>query len=121
MNVLKLLAALLTLAALPSWADDNAFMDGVRLHSMLEAQQRAITNRGSPGDDLDSMEVAGYISGVADALGGSTFCIPGHTTYRQLGAIVKKYLDDHPARWQHRGDSEITLALNEAFPCQKQK
>jgi hypothetical protein len=62
----------------------------------------------------------GYIEGAADALIGSSFCLPGGpsgVTVRQITDVVKLYLHDHPEQRHYDAASLVTTALKEKFPC----
>ena len=62
----------------------------------------------------------GYILGVADLLMmDERVCMPHGVVSQQLLDIVVKYLRDNPAKRQFSGASETTLALTDAFPCNK--
>lgn len=58
----------------------------------------------------------GYISGIADVFNGKEFKIPKATTLNQLGDVVGKYLEEHPAEWNNQADDIVTKALKKEFP-----
>jgi len=71
---------------------------------------------------------AGYVSGVMDveAVWNATekgvskathYCIPKEANNGQVLRILKKWLDDNPAKLHWRADTIIHHALVEAFPC----
>ena len=63
---------------------------------------------------------AGYILGVADALGGSSFCFAVEMEVGQLVDVVKLYLRDHPERRHYTAASLIVDAFTEKFSCSPQ-
>jgi hypothetical protein len=89
------------------------------------------------GDTVSAKELAdgvkdsnlcwGYIAGVVDeyqavAATGSlrkpqVFCLPPNVDLEQLEKVVKKSLEDNPARLHMEAGILIVIALGEAFPC----
>jgi hypothetical protein len=75
----------------------------------------------------DSNLCWGYIAGVVDeyqvnAISGllkqpQVFCLPSGVDLEQLEKVVKKSLDDNPARLHLPAFLLILDALGEAFPC----
>ena len=67
----------------------------------------------------------GYLYGVSDTV--ATFqgmikskyiCLPeGGAKINQTIGIVVKYLEAHPEELKYRADSEVQMALKDAFPC----
>ncbi|MEK6804184.1 MAG: Rap1a/Tai family immunity protein [Nitrospirota bacterium] len=111
--------ALITIAALISGAFSDAsaaFYDGNNLIPMMQEGEKA--NRSEKADYLSASRFMGYVTGVADSLGGS-ICIPESVTISQLGAIVTKYLNEHPDEWHLAGSHLVTKALRVTFPCQQ--
>ena len=47
----------------------------------------------------------------------SYYCPPSSISIDQVQAIVMKYINDNPAKWQDRADELIAVAMVEAFPC----
>jgi hypothetical protein len=67
---------------------------------------------------------AGYIAGVNDnqasqvASGQApTFCLPAGVQIDQLAKVVRKYLEDNPAKLHLPGGILVKSALDQAFPC----
>lgn len=95
------------------------------------------------GDTVTSLELAdgvknsnlcwGYIAGVVDEYEGNmlagllqkpqvapappNFCLPPGVDMEQLEKVVKKSLDDNPARLHMQANLLILAALADAFPC----
>jgi hypothetical protein len=80
-------------------------------------------NLADPQNLFAAMECLGYVSGVADAVdqenapAGVPACFATKITRKQLMAVVKKYLADHPDQWQHPAFRLAAAAIVEAFPC----
>ena len=53
--------------------------------------------------------------------GKTYFCIPPKVTFRELAAVVEKYLADNPSRHRYRADTNVWTAVTEAFPCSNEK
>jgi hypothetical protein len=81
--------------------------------------------------DTYNMQIYGcreYIIGVVDTWEFAVvwsegalreeFCIAEGVLIGQLGAIVIKYLKANPEHWHYTANSEVLLALEEAFPCE---
>lgn len=69
---------------------------------------------------IDGSYASGYVTGVADTLSGTVFCAPDRTSAVQIEAIVKKYMADHPEKWNAvTSPALIASALSTAFPCKK--
>lgn len=90
------------------------FFNGNDLKKILDEQE------GGKGSFSEGV-YAGYVSGVSDALDGTVYCIPSQTTIRQSNAIVKKYLEANPEKWNEPGSMLIVEALSKAFPCKRGK
>ena len=118
MKMLKLSAALLGVASLPATAH-SAYLTGNTLHNDLVAWSNVAENRAVGDDVSNGMQGVSYIIGVADALSGTTICVTNQNSAGQLTAVVRKYLDDHPDRWQFTASSLVQDALQQAFPCTK--
>lgn len=89
------IAALLFLGS--SQVANAQFVDGNKLLSYLREWQKA--QRGA--SDVSYMDVGmydGYVVAIADSPDVES-CVPDGATMRQIGAVVEKYLNDHPAEW----------------------
>lgn len=64
----------------------------------------------------------GYIVAVADTLQATRVtCRTSTEAYTlQSVAVTRRYLNQHPERWQHHPAFLIREALVEAFPCRQQ-
>lgn len=62
-----------------------------------------------------------YIFGVHDSLEGILICTPSKVNGRQIIAIVGKYIDNHPEKWNQPASYLVVPPLLNAFPCKKKK
>ena len=62
----------------------------------------------------------GYIVGIAETVDVKWWSPPETLKERQLVAVVKKYIDDHPEKWDQPASMLVRNALIEAFPPKKQ-
>lgn len=69
------------------------------------------------GSQNNKMNAIGYVTGVADALMGITFCGPSTVTAGQLYDMVKLYLEQYPANRHNTADRIINHVLKSAWPC----
>jgi Rap1a immunity proteins len=63
----------------------------------------------------------GYISGVSDSFSGVFFCPPSGVTLGQMKAMVKKYMDETPAKLHESASDVVVAALKKDFSCKKKK
>lgn len=108
----KRLAALLLITALPASAD---FISGTELKKMLDAY--SAVSKGQAKGRLEAGEALGYVSGVWDTNYYVTFCPGRGVQQSQAIAIVAKYLDEHPARWNEPAKMLLNEAFVAAYPC----
>jgi hypothetical protein len=104
---------------LPTWAQEDAifFISGNELHG-------ALVNFKSTRQNLDGAKGVGYVMGVHDALNGRTsagYCFqsPKNVTSGQLSDVVLKYLEDNPQLRHYSGNSLVSAALAQSFPCRR--
>ena len=83
-----------------------------------ETLLKALSEQGT----CDRAFVDGYITAIdqehlhtTNVLSG---CVFFGVTTTQLGAVVKKYIEDHPQRWNNPPNAVTQDALEQAFPCQ---
>ena len=100
----------------------------ILLASIIPEHANALTGKALL-EHLNSPELVnkavafGYIYGVEDKVGVTNLftrgpnCIIQFVDLEQQQAIIKKYLEDHPEKWQHKATLLIEDALVEAFPC----
>jgi len=67
---------------------------------------------------------AGYVMAVADMLGGASAridglqaCLTGSETLDELLGVVRRHLEDNPARTVLKGDGAVAYALSIYRPC----
>lgn len=76
--------------AAPATPEYSASTTGTDLHTACERQR-----------DLQADFCSGYILGVSDSASrGHRICKSIGVGNRQVLAVVKKYLEDHPERWR---------------------
>lgn len=73
------------------------------------------------GSNFDQMNAMGYVTGVADALNGVTYCPPATVTAGQLNDMVRNYLQQNPAIRHFTGDLIVRRVIEDMWPCEKKK
>ena len=94
------------------WTDGNALSESCEYWSRTIESHSVNAHKGG--------YCGGYVTGVADALDGSHFCVPGGPSGVQQGQmvdVVKLYLRDHPETRNRGAANLIVAALKEKFPC----
>jgi hypothetical protein len=77
------------------------------------------TCNGSSANMLGFDGCTGYILGVADQLSISGAICPGEgPATLQFSAVARKFLTDHPEKWDQHPAALVREALAAAFPCQ---
>jgi|CXWL01.1.fsa_nt_gi hypothetical protein len=117
-------AALLLAGALLEAQDSNPAL-GKRFLEFCSSHERAM-KASSFDNDIEAMrggQCAGYISGVADAMGAEKLdaCFPNGTNHGHYFATVLKFLRDHPERLHEQRYILVRDALRAAFPCSATK
>lgn len=82
----------------------NGFVEG---HVIAQAKMTAFAKKSGGWDAL-----------AARADRSAVFCPPEGVTPNQANAVVRKWLQDNPARLHERAYMLIPAALAEAWPCQ---
>lgn len=104
--------------ALPAHSDAGV-RDGTWLVSVSKAHEKIESARNTQeASELlsQSWMFAGYVMGVADAFDEMLFSLPSGAGYLQIAAVVRKYLADHPEKWNQPAYKLTVEALNKAFP-----
>ena len=94
-------------------------MLGVSLASYAEFKDGNKLLEDINGSHGTQMNAIGYITGVADALTGITFCAPYNITSGQIYDMTKQYLERFPANRHNSADRIIDHVLKTAWPCPK--
>lgn len=94
--------------ALFSFSAHADFKDGNKLHSEL-----------SDTGPVPRSIAIGYITGIADAYGGTNHCPPGNVTAGQLNDMVKNYLDNTPSIRHLPASIIVSHVLKSVWPCKK--
>ena len=110
MKRIQILAIGLFLVSGNLWA---AFFDGNNLHNWLVQKEKS--NVPSYVSGLFD----GYVAGVVDAGDGLVFCTGSGVTAGQNSAVVAKYINNNPEKWNKNADLLVVDALKKAFPCKK--
>ncbi|NDH05268.1 hypothetical protein EBX93_04990 [bacterium] len=66
---------------------------------------------------INQMNALGYVTGVADALMGITFCTPPNVNAGQIYDMVKLYLENNPANRHNTADRIVNHVLKNVWPC----
>ncbi len=101
-----------------SLAYAGAFYSGNEMVADYRAHQRILSD--GPRDEEDfhkANEFLGFIQGVHDTLNDVVFCTPIRATSGQVAAVVIKYAENSPERWDGPAAALTIDALMEAFPC----
>jgi hypothetical protein len=108
------------LMAMVSSAATAQFVDGNELKKLSDARDRISQRKALEEDYQDSAQYLGYIEGAFDAQRKNLpSCVPEGMKAGQLGAVVTKYLLDHPEHWGFNGSTVVYLSVLKAFSCVK--
>ncbi len=124
---LALCAVLVASSVLAQQGSPNGFvffLKGQDLHDMCLhwGEERAL-----PYSDARDQELAadskcqGFISGTIEGLSLDQWDPPNQASQRQIIAVVKKYVDNHPEQWDQRAKFLIRSAVIEAWPVGKKQ
>jgi hypothetical protein len=70
---------------------------------------------------VDKLSFAkGFVSGVADATAGVTWCPNADVTKEQIFQVVAKFMVAHPESRKNGAADVVDDALAAAFPCKKE-
>jgi hypothetical protein len=80
----------------------------------------------------DAAHCLGYLNGIMDAYADwdtvntrrhannpSPACLPSNINTQELAMVVVKFLNDHPDKLHDPYYDLVTIALSEAYPCEK--
>lgn len=62
-----------------------------------------------------------YILGIIDSVDGVLFCLPKNANGRQVFAIIDKYINENPDKWNKSAWDLVYNPLKKTFPCKKKK
>lgn len=92
---------------------------GIEIVDTCNSEQRAL--QGDPTSSVRYGLCLGYLKGVADALNGTSFCLPKLDTATMSQMLRKAYLEHaatiDKAVLQHSARYSVLPAFNKAFPC----
>lgn len=110
-------ALILALSALAG----DAYAQRTSYISLSTVTMDVVTGRcgGTGGGDVTLDPCGGYVLGISDALQltGDTCRPPSEIATRQTIEVVKKYIADHPERWNVHPAALVRESLRRAFPC----
>jgi len=95
------------------------YYDGYTLKKFADADDRTDTGNAQAIDYAESSNLIGFIVGVNDSIDGILVCIPSRVKIGQLVGMVKKYVREHPDRWNIPANTLVIDALSSTFPCKK--
>ena len=108
---MKISTSMLLLSLVCSGA--HAFTDGNTLRGWS-------TGSGDAGADIVNSSVfMGYVRGLVDTGDGVLFCPSDNVTVGQCSAVVAKYLENNPEKWNLAAQTLVIGAMQQAFPCGK--
>jgi hypothetical protein len=110
-------SAILVFSSLISMADRACAYSGNELKAGLDAAaQMEEQHKVGEASGYQAGMAKGYVFGVTDTLAGSVFCFTKTTARGQTIAVVRKYLDAHPEKWDENAGDLILKAFYESFP-----
>lgn len=114
-------SAILLGSGLTAWASNAcASWSGEDLARAAAAHDRSAAGTGDERDSARATAFHGYVQGVADALSGTTLCIPADREI-MLDFIVSKWVAEHRELWSNTGANLVTLALMADFSCYRRQ
>jgi len=85
-------------------------------------ENKKLSNGIKNVDTIDALRFNAYVFGVIDVLEDAEYiCIPENVNGRQLFAIVIKYIDNNPDKWNKTASYLVETPLLNTFPCKKKK
>ena len=93
-------------------AATNYVLPGCRTYALMAPSG----GRYSSGTALRIGLCYGYLQAIAD-LAANIVCFPPDATIHQAAAVVVRYLDNRPERWNERFDALALEALRSEWPC----
>jgi hypothetical protein len=117
MRALRLFIVAVLLVSSPGLA---YFYSGNQLVGWMREYERF--DRGDlKADHVLVRSYMSFVAGVHDTGDEILFCTPQQTTVGQVCAVVAKYLQANPERWDKSANFLVLDALTGAFPCQATK
>lgn len=98
------------------------YVTGADLQSEFAAHTRAEQKTADLSDAIKSGDVVGYVTGVADVASiQGLICVPSDVSKKQLVAIVKRYFEQNPDKWNQPAPDLVLAALKPNFACSGSK
>lgn len=109
-----ILGLILTISLNAEWVAGNKLVNFMKEAKKANAEASNI-------DYIEANKFKYYLLGVIDTIesAGHT-CIPNNVTQGQLMAIVIKYIDNNPDKWNESANKLVWTPLIDKFPCKKQ-
>jgi hypothetical protein len=99
-------------------ASHASYVDGNKLKQLLDVAGKAERGKSKGVKEAYGAGFAiGYVAGVADTYNGVLLCGTPNVPLKQIVAIVKQRIRDHPEDRNRPADWIIVKALSAAFPC----
>jgi len=93
----------------------TGFLKGNDLVGLMREYEKS--KRGEQGANKVSEGIYfGYVMGIVDADNGKSISLNASVTAQQLLAIVCKYLNESPEKWDKPAQDIVIEALKKAFP-----
>jgi hypothetical protein len=117
MKKVLILLAVLILVGAASWAQGNT---GQWLHDLWPSAQKVINHQ--PTNELETWNGGiffGFVECAGQVFDAAGLLVLGSVTVGQEVAVVGKYLDDHPERWNLGAEVSVYWALHATWPGKK--
>ena len=107
----------LAICAAALLATEASAMSGNELKDNADAYVRVSQGAHYLPDVSNAGIFSGYVQAIAKSSVSFTFCLSKDVTNGQIYAIVVKYLNDNPEKWNIHPANLIQDAMTQAFPC----
>ena len=111
----KILLSLLVFVSLNA----NGWVNGNTLVKWKVEHEKSTEDKSKFYHDVGAYHY--YIFGVLDSIEGILVCTPNNTNGRQIFAIVSKFINDNPDKWNKSAWNLVYEPLKKTFPCKKKK
>jgi hypothetical protein len=112
----RIVILVIVLVGAAGWAQ-STMGTGQWLYGLWPSTQKAMTNQPMTElEDWNSGIFAGFVQGAAQVMWDADWLELTGTTYAQWGAVVGKYLDEHPEQWNLQAELLVYRALHAVRP-----
>jgi hypothetical protein len=106
-------------AAIIAWIIVGVVLTAKPAHAQF-ANGNMLYDNMTSSSPVEKTFVSGYVAAVADVLvNADVVCIPRGVNINQMKDVAKAFMDANPAQRHQRGDSILTVAYMQAWPCPK--